>query len=1107
VITEEAHGEEPRQVCSMCGEESPPQFRFCGYCGTPFPGALPPTEVRKTATILFCDLKGSTALGESIDSEALREVISAYFREMRAAIEGHGGTIEKLLGDAVMAVFGVPRVHEDDALRAVRAAHEMKQRLARLNADLETRWDVRLENRTGVNTGELVAGTAVAGQRLVVGDAVNVAARLEAAAPTNEILIGERTYRLVRDSVEVEEIEPLELKGKAEPVPAYRLLAVRDGEALVRHHERPLVGREEELAVLRGALATAAQGRGTMATVVGQAGIGKSRLTEEFVGLLHGEARVVRGRCLPYGRGITFWPLVEIVRQAASIEETDPPAVGLAKLASLAGTDGVAERVGSAVGLHEAQFSVDEVVWGTRKLLERLAKERPLVVVFDDIHWAEPTLLDLIRNVADSAEAPVLILCLARHDLLELQPAWPKAAETPLISLGPLSPEAMQRIVESTLGSGEVAGEVRDRILQAADGNPLFVEQMLSMLIDEGTLRFEEGHWRPETRLSEVTVPPTIEALLAARIDQLERRQRAVVEPASVAGFRFAQGAVATLVDETPRPDVGGHLDALTAKQLVRDDPRGPFGEDGYRFEHVLVRDAAYRRVLKRTRASLHERFVEWADELNRKRDRGAEFQEILGFHLEQAHRYLSELGPLDDHGRELGLRAAARLAGAGRRAFSRGDMSAGAKLLRRAADLLPLGDASRLRLLPDLGEALVETGEFRSAEAYLTEAIDGAAEIGDERLRARAQAVRWLLRGHADAGDPASWADQAVAWAKDALPAFERVGDDAGSAAIYRLLAWAHGTVCRFGEVAAAAERAIRHAERVGDERQRRHAACQYAIAACWGPTPVPEAIAHCEDILERAHGDRRTEGLVKNLLGRLEAMRGDFGRARQLARDARATLEEMGRSVVAASTSLESSGSELLAGDPGAAERELRRDYRALEEMGERYELLPTVAAELAHVLVERGEDEEAERYAKVAEELVADDDRETQALWRRVRARITARRGEIDEALALAGEATSLLRGTDALVARADSLVALSEVAAAAGRPPAARAAGEEAIALYERKGDVVSARRARDLVARLADGAAAEARGPSGGQAPAPLPESDGAPSREAAAPED
>jgi class 3 adenylate cyclase/tetratricopeptide (TPR) repeat protein len=1066
----QTHSSEGGRVCPMCGEVSAESFRFCGHCGTAFPDTRSSTEVRKAVTIVFCDLVGSTSLGEAVDSEALREIMSTYLEEMRQGIEEHGGTVEKFLGDGVLAVFGVPRVHEDDALRAVRAGVAMKHRLGALNRELEERWGVRLANRTGVNTGELVAGEAVAGHGLVIGDPVNVAARLEQAAPTNEILIGERTFELVRDHVEVDEVEPLALKGKSEPVQAYRLLTVDEGEAMARHHHLPMIGRQEELALLRSAFEYARQGQARLATVVGHAGMGKSRLTEEFAQSIAADARVLRGRCLPYGRGITFWPLVEIIREAASIEESDPPAVGLAKLTDIAGDPAVSGRVAPIASLGGAEFSLEEIRWGTRKLFEVLARERPLVVVFDDIHWAEPTLVDLIRDVADSAAAPVLVMCLARHDLLELHPDWPQGADAPLISLEPLSEEDMAPIVENILGGGELGAEVRDRILEAAAGNPLFVEQMVTMLVDEGTLRLEDGCWRPTIPLSEITVPPTIQALLTARVEQLERDERAVIEPSSVAGFRFAQHAISSLVDEPLSSHVGAHLGSLTTKQLVRPDLEGPFGDDGYRFEHVLIRDATYERLLKRTRATLHERFVEWADRLNRERGREAEFQEILGYHLEQAHRYLSELGPLDDHGRELGVRAATRLRAAGRRAFARGDMPAAAGLLQRAAELMPVGAAARLELLPELGEALVDTGEFLAAAAFLKEAIEGADAIGDAPLRAHAQVVAWLLDGQV--ADPGSWAERAVAGAAEVIPVFEQAGDDVGLAAAYRLLAWAHGTACRFGEVAAAAERAALHARRAGDERQRRWARAQYAMAVVWGPTPVPEAIARCEEILEQTAGDRRTEGLVRSLLGRLEAMRGDFSRARALAREARATLEDMGKSVVTASTSLDSCGVEMLGGDPAAAERDLRRDYEALEEMSERY-LLSTVAAELANVLVERGDDGEAERYTKVAEELAADDDLTSQALWRWVRARVLARRGETEAAVALARDATNLLSATDSPVAQADAVLALSEVVGTAGNAAEAHATAEAALRLYERKGDLVSATKARKYIGWLSD----------------------------------
>src|SRR5947208_2968276 len=328
-------------ICPGCGEENPDRFRLCGFCGTALAVELPPQEVRKTVTLVFSDLKGSTSLGEKLDTEALREVMARYFEEMKRPLERHGGRIEKYIGDAIMAVFGLPRAHEDDALRAVRAALEMKEALARLNDELERRWGVRLENRTGVNTGEVVSGDSASAQRLVTGDAVNVAARLEQAAPALEILIGEPTYRLVRHAIEVEAVEPLELKGKSERVPAYRLLAVHaTDEEIVRRREAPLVGRETEAAALRAAFELASSDRRCQVlTLVAPAGLGKSRLTEEFSRLARESALVLRGRCLPYGDGITFWPLVEVIRQAAGIDHSDQADSAREKLAALVGSD------------------------------------------------------------------------------------------------------------------------------------------------------------------------------------------------------------------------------------------------------------------------------------------------------------------------------------------------------------------------------------------------------------------------------------------------------------------------------------------------------------------------------------------------------------------------------------------------------------------------------------------------------------------------------------------------------------------------------------------------------------------------------------------------
>jgi class 3 adenylate cyclase/tetratricopeptide (TPR) repeat protein len=1057
------------QICPSCREENPDRFRLCGFCGTPLVSALPSHETRKLVTIVFSDLKGSTSLGESVDSEALREVLTRYFDDMREVLERHGGVVEKYIGDAVMAVFGLPTVHEDDALRAVRAAAEMRVALARLNDELDERWGVRLTNRTGVNTGEVVAGDPTTGQRLVTGDTVNVAARLEQAAPALEVLIGEPTYRLVRDDVEVEEVEPLELKGKAERVPAYRLLAVHDG-AWAARPVRPLVGRDEELARLRGAFEDVVAARASrLVAVLGEAGMGKSRLVEEFVSDAERSASVLRGRCLPYGRGITFWPLVEIVRAAAGVHDDDSPAAACAKIEACAGDTDVARRIASLSGLSDEQFGLDELFWATRKLCETLAGVRPLVLVVEDVHWAEATLLDLLASlIANVTDVPLLLLCPARPTLTEVRPGWLDETRATCLALEPLSPADSAAVAANVLGETVLDQSVRARIVESAEGNPLFVEQLLSMLVDEGLVRRAGDRLVATGDLSQLALPPTIHALLAARLDLLSPEERAVIEPASVIGLSFEEDAVRELVPDAVRDRVLELLAALARKQFVRPE-RTDGMETLYRFQHILIRDAAYAGLLKRVRATLHERFADWGERVNRDRDRATEYEEIVGYHLEQAYTYLDQLGPLDPHGLALGRRGATKLSSAGRRAFGRGDMPAAANLLRRAAGLLPQDDPDRLALLPDLGEALTEIGELPWVEVFLHEAIEAATVRGDARLREDAALVRLLASRHA--GDEGAWGEQALPEAERAIAVFEAVGDDAGLARAWRIVQWVHTSACRFEETTQAAHRAMEHARRAGDRRQEGRAGAAYAMAALYGPTPVEDAIARCEEVLERSRGDRRTEGLVMCFSASLRAMQGGFGEARRLVERARATLEEIGGTLMAASTSLDSYAVEWLAGDLDAAERDLRRDYETLAALEETY-LMPTVAGCLARVLCLQGRFDEADAFAGVAEEVAAADDVSSQALWRTARAQVLAKAGDAGAGVALAGEAVELLRATDFLVTLGDALTELASVLEDAGRGGDAAAALVEAVALYEQKGNIAAAAATRERLAAAA-----------------------------------
>jgi class 3 adenylate cyclase/tetratricopeptide (TPR) repeat protein len=1053
-------------VCPSCHEENPARFRLCGFCGTPLATGPAPQEERKVVTVFFSDLKGSTNLGEQLDPESLRVVMTRYFDAMTEVLNRHGATIEKFVGDAIMAVFGLPKLHEDDALRAVRAAHEARGALAALNDDLERAYRVRLSNRTGVNTGEVVAGDPTGGQRLVTGDVVNVAARLEQAAPADEVLIGELTYRLVRDAVTVEPIEPLELKGKAERVPAYRLLGVSDAVAgYQRRQDAPMIGREPELAKLTDTYRRAiAEGACRMATVIADAGVGKSRLISEFTLPMQEGATVLHGRCLPYGEGITFWPLVEAAREASGIEADDSPAEAIAKIAGLAGDEAVTARIASAIGLGGEQFPVEETFWAARRLLEGLGRTKPVVVVIDDIHWAEATFLDLIENLVENVEsAMVLLLCTARHDLLEGHPDWATDARSQRIVLQPLADADAGQVVQGLLGEAGIAGRAQERIVQAAEGNPLFVEQMLSMLIDNGTLRLVQGRWESSPDLAELSVPPSIHALLSARLDLLSADERAVIEPASVIGVSFPQAAVADLAPGWVRPGVAAHLESMTRKQLIRPDRATTPEDNGHRFSHILIRDAAYGGLLKRARATLHERFADWADELNRRQGRSHEYDEILGYHLEQAFRYLAELGTVDDHALSIGARAAEKLASAGRRALSRGDMHAAANLLRRAAAALPASELAHLQLLPDLGEALMELGEFDEAGRALAEALDGARRLGAASLLAEAELVAVLVKLFASEDE--EWSTTVLAAVDRATPVFARENHHAGLALAARLSFAVHGTANRFALAAAAAEQVIKHARLAGDLRLERRGAVGYAQAAVYGPTPVSVAIPRLEELATTVDGDHRTEALIQAALAQLYAMQGNFERARGTYAGSRRLLDDLGSALLSASHSTVLAQIELLAGDLPAAERELRHDLASLQAMGEKY-LQSGVMGLLARVLYAQGKTDEAHGLSERVERMASPDDIDAQVEWRGIRAMTLATRGFGQDAGTMARMAVELSEAADAPLLRAWALTALAEVDRLAGAAEQEQAAVVHAArVIYEAKGDVVSAARLR------------------------------------------
>jgi class 3 adenylate cyclase len=573
-------------TCSACGEENSERARFCQACGTGLQAAHT-DESRRTVTVIFSDVVGSTALAEQLDTETFSMVMGLYFEQMSGVAERHGGTVAKFIGDAIVVVFGVPALHEDDALRAVKTAWEMREALDRLNNELTRRWDVTLASKTGINSGEVLTtttqwgrdgvGRAVAdrGGHVAIGDAMNIGARLEQAAAAGEIILGESTYRLVRGAVEAERLPPMPLKGKAEPRPAYRLLGVAtDTEPLARHLDSPMVGRRDDLATLEWAFGRATRTQGSrVVTILGPAGVGKTRLAQEFVERIGDSAIVLQGRCLSYGEGITFWPIAEMVKSAAGITDADTQEQATAKIAALLSGDRdaieAAKGVSQAIGLTTDEGAPGDTFWSLRRFMGGLAHARPLILVFEDIHWAERTLLNLIESIAEwTLDLPILIVCTARPELLDDRPDWndPKRYETTKIALAPLAEGEAERLVRNLVGDGDLDVSTTDAIVEASGGNPLFMEQMVSMLVDEGHLEY--GDLSSGTGAKEIVIPPTIQALIAARLDRLDPVERRVLGTASVVGRVFYRDAVSVLSNGDGAA-LGSSLMTLIRRQLI----------------------------------------------------------------------------------------------------------------------------------------------------------------------------------------------------------------------------------------------------------------------------------------------------------------------------------------------------------------------------------------------------------------------------------------------------------------------------------------------------------------------------------------------------------
>jgi DNA-binding SARP family transcriptional activator/tetratricopeptide (TPR) repeat protein len=974
-------------------------------------GAVPQEERRKTVTVLLAEIVCPTAL----DPEPMRKTTAAALDAMKLVLERHEATIEQRGNDELMAVFGVPRAHEDDTLRAARAALALRAELAARSDELERGRQGRVDLRMAIETGEVLAGMDEAGYGFVAGPAITRAKRLLQQADDDEIVVGRAASRFLAHA------GVLEPCGDGREA-ALRLLDVVDSApALLRQLEAPLVGRRTELAELHRAFAGVTDERSCrIALLLGEPGIGKTRLATEFAAQLADEATILVGRCVSYGTGATYLPLAEVIRELRGRVDLDQLLLAdeHAKL--------IQARLEEVSGNAEGSAAGGETFWAVARLFEALARERPVLLVFEDLHWAEPTLLELMGYLARRVTgAPMLLLGLSRPELLELRPEWREIEAT---TLAPLPRDECEMLMENL---GEVAEEVRSRILGTAAGNPLFIEQLLAYAAEGGGAE----------------TPPSLDALLASRLDRLDRGELAVLQRAAVVGREFSRGAVVHLVSKNDAGTVQGRLQALMRKGLVR---RGM----PLRFHHVLVRDAAYATLPKTQRAELHARLAGWLERRPEPSD------ELVGFHLEQAHRYLVELGQPDER---LGVEAGQKLGAAGVRAWRRADVAAAVTLLGRAVALLPRDERGRLELLCELGLALRTAGEIDRAEEVLRQAVETSAGAGERRieLRARLERANVRLSSH-----PEGSAAELLALAEEAIPTFEALGDDRSLGRALLLGGYVRGGLyCQNADWGEAAERALVHYQRSGWPT----AACfgEIATSLYYGSTPVPEAIQRCEQLLGEV-SDRGAEAHVLVWLGGLEALAGRIDRGRKLIDQASTIYDELGYGMALAYGCNAVRGEiELLADRPAVAEEALRASCVALGEMREGA-LLASRASELAEAIYRQGRYDETESWVRIAEEHAATDDVGAQFLRRAVEAKLLARRKSFAEAERLAREAVALTAQTDALNSRAKALLDLAEVLQLGGGHDAAVASTEAALAQFTQKGNRVGAEHARSVL---------------------------------------
>ena len=974
--------------------------------------------------------------GVEIDPESMHRIVEGHSAMCRDVIQHHGGSVQGFGGTTIIGIFGLAGLHEDDAARALRAAVEIRADVVQANIALKRDLGVGIAVTIGIESGSVFVGAGIPRERLATGDAVELAAALAHSGTDNEILLGEHAFGLAGPVLSVETMESVSLPTRTRTVSRWRLHGLRT-DAPVLPTSSMFVGHQRELKELRAALArTAEESACRVVTVVGPAGIGKSRITREFISDLGSDVTVVVGHCLSYGEGITYHPLAEIVGQL-SAGNVD---TGIRNLLIGEPSAGLIERrVLAAMGRSQESIQTEETFWAARRLLEWAARERPLIIVIDDVHWAEPTLLDMLDHIVTfSSGSAMLLVCLARPELLEALPSWAVPRQNrSVIALEPLNDAESYELFDALDASAALSPEERTRAVATAEGNPFFIEQIVAV----------------SATGADASLPLSIQAILAARIDRLAAGERNLLGLAAVEGRSFCRDDLTGLMDEPDRADVGTHLASLVHKQLIRPGRPEIDGVDGFRFAHALIREAAYDALPKQLRAQLHKRMA------TQLKARAGVQAEVVGYHLERAYRFCAELGPVGEPERALAVEAAEWLDAAARAAFLRGDLTSGAGMLERAVSLFARDDARRFALLPRLGEALFEAGRLKDAEAVLDDAIRYAQAEDARELAALANVERQRVLIQTGS----AWSVQDASRVADtAIEVLGRCGDELGQCRAWCL----HATIKWILGLAFGADQdwmqAAEHAQRAGNTRELFEILCWRASAAACGPTPVDTAIQQCNRIRDQVASSPVAVAATLHPLALLYAMNGDFVRARGLIREADAILEDLGR--LESTVSHYEASVEMLAGEPALAESKLLTGYDKLAAIGES-SLLATTAAMLAQAAFAQGQDEAAEEYCRTSERTAAADDLTAQAAWRGVLAKILAQRGEFDTAEELARKAVRLAMPTDFTTVQADSLSDLGTVLDRAGRKVEAETAIRQALELYRQKGDIISAERTR------------------------------------------